>query len=169
VKRVFITLCLAAVVALTVAPAASASVTLTKPERTLLTLINRARTKRGLHKLSIVVSLERAARAHSREMVKRDYFSHNSYSGESVSSRLIRFGYKTTGCTSWRIGECIAYGRGTSGSAKGVFRAWMKSKTHRSIILTKAFRNAGIGRAKGTYCGVTGMIFFTLDVGRRIK
>ena len=168
-KRVLIALCLATFVALAVAPAASASITLTKPERTLLTLINHARAKRGLHKLSIVTSLERAARAHSREMVKRDYFSHSSYNGESVGARLIRFGYRTTGCTSWRVGECIAYGHGTRGSAKGVFTAWMKSKAHRAIILTRAFRNAGIGRARGTYRGVDGMVFFTLDCGRRIR
>ena len=168
-KRVLIALCLATFVVLTVAPAAHASITLTKPERTLLALINHARAKRGLHKLAVVTSLERAARAHSREMVNRDYFGHNSYNGESVGARLIRFGYTTKGCTSWRVGECIAYGRGTRGSAKGVFTAWMKSKAHRAIILTKAFRNAGIGRAKGTYNGVDGMIFFTLDCGRRIR
>ena len=168
-KRLLIVLCLMTMSVLTVAPAAHASVTLTKPERTLLALINHARAKRSLHRLRMVTTLERASRAHSREMLRRGYFGHNSYNGESVGARLIRFGYKTSGCTSWTVGECIAYGRGTYGSPKRVFAAWMKSPAHRVIILTKAFRNAGIGRAKGTYRGTSGTIFFTLDCGRRIK
>ena len=101
-KRLSLYIVLATFALLAVAPAASAkAVTMTKPEKQLMTLVNHLRAKHHLHRLTMVASLERAARAHSRQMVRRGYFSHNSASGESFSARLIRFGYTTSGCTRW--------------------------------------------------------------------
>jgi uncharacterized protein YkwD len=155
---------------LAVAPAAPArAITMTTAERQVLALVNHARTSRGLHRLTIVQSLERAARSHSRQMVNRNYFSHSSFSGESFSARLIRFGYSQAGCTSWTVGEDIAYGTGSAGSPKAIYRAWMHSPAHRAIILTAKFRNAGVGRAKGTFRGIPGVVFFTLDCGARTR
>ena len=37
--------------------------------------------------------LQKAARVHSREMIDRDYFSHDSYNGEPFFERLKRYGY----------------------------------------------------------------------------
>ena len=48
---------------------------------------------------------------------------------------------------------------------------WMKSSTHRAVILTKTFRDLGVGAVscKG-YSGVSGTVWiFTLDLGRRIR
>ena len=47
----------------------------------------------------------------------------------------------------------------------------MKSKAHRAVILTKAFRDLGVGAVKTDdgYGNVDGPVwFFTLDLGRRI-
>jgi len=170
VKRLSLCIVLAAVAVLVVLPATPAqAVTMTKPEKKLLALVNAVRVKHGLHKLKMVATLERASRSHSREMVADGYFAHSSYNGESFSARLIRFGYSTTGCTRWTVGEDIAYGYSTYGSAKAVFKAWMHSKPHRAVILTKRFRNVGVGRAKGTFKGIPGVIFFTLDCGARTR
>ena len=150
-------------------PAASAhAITMTKPEKQLMTLVNHMRAKHHLHQLTMVASLERAARAHSRQMVRRGYFSHSSASGESFSARLIRFGYTTTGCTRWTVGENIAYGYQASGTPHAIFMAWWHSPAHRHVMLTKRLRNLGIGRASGTFKGVDGIVFFTLDCGVRI-
>jgi len=169
VKRLIVVTCLMVVTALSLAPVASASVKLTRPERELLALINHARARHGLQRVTVARTLERAARAHSREMVTKDYFTHSSFSGESFSARIIRFGYTFSGCTRWTVGEDIAYGRGSLGSPKAIFRAWMHSKPHRQVILTKLFRNAGIGRARGDFRGMDGVIFFTLDCGARVR
>jgi uncharacterized protein YkwD len=160
---------LALLVMLVAAPPSFASVTLTKPERQLLVLINRTRVNHNLHRLRVVTCLERAARAHSREMVSRHYFRHESYSGESFGSRLIRFGYKTSGFTSWKAGENIAWGSGSLGAPKAIWRAWMKSAPHRAIILMKGFRDVGLGRAVGSYQGLSHVVFFTLDCGVRTR
>lgn len=149
-----------------VVPAADA-ITMTKPERRLLTLVNRARVNHGLHRLRMSAKLERAARSHSREMVKYGFFSHSSHNGESFGARLIRFGFTQTGCTFWKVGEDIAYGAGTAGTAKAIFRAWMNSSGHKAVILTKVFRRVGIGRSTGSYNGTDGVVFFTLDAGVR--
>jgi len=166
VKTVAVALAVTATLA--VAPASPAqAITMTRAERQVLTLVNNTRAAHGLHKLRMVASLERAARAHSREMVSRDYFSHSSFSGESFASRLVRFGYSRAGCTRWTVGEDIAYGSGSAGKPKAIFRAWMNSPAHRAVILTARFRNAGVGRARGTYSGISGIAFFTLDCGAR--
>ena len=151
-------------------PAASAhAITMTKPEKQLMTLVNHLRAKHHLHQLTVVASLERASRAHSRQMVRREYFGHNSASGESLGARLIRFGYTTTGCTSWTVGENIAYGYQANGTPHAIFMAWWHSPAHRRVMLTKRFRNLGIGRASGTFKGVDGIVFFTLDCGARTR
>lgn len=81
------------------------SITLKAREKRTLALHNMARADRGLRPLCVDPRLTRAARSHSRQMVKKDYFSHNSYNGESVGARLRRFGYDCSVC-----GENIAGG-----------------------------------------------------------
>jgi uncharacterized protein YkwD len=168
VRRLSLLLILATFALLTVAPAASAHTTMSKSEKQLMTLINHMRAKHHLHQLTMVRSLELAARSHSRQMVRCGYFSHNSASGETFGARLIRFGYTTTGCTRWTVGENIAYGYQASGTPHAIFMAWWHSAPHRRVMLTKRLRNIGIGRASGTFKGVDGIIFFTMDCGVRI-
>ncbi|MGZ4198793.1 MAG: CAP domain-containing protein [Thermoleophilia bacterium] len=167
-KRLFLCVLLATFAAIVAAPVTPAqALTLTKPEKKVLALVNHVRATHGLHKLKVVTTLERASRAHSREMVKLGYFAHSSFSGEAFGARLIRYGYTTAGCTRWTVGEDIACGYSSGGTAKAIFKAWMKSKAHRAVILTKRFRNVGVGRAKGTFKGIPGVVFFTLDCGVR--
>jgi uncharacterized protein YkwD len=170
VKRLSLCIVLAAFAVFAVAPATPAqALTLTKPEKKVLALVNHVRATHGLHKLKMVASLERASRAHSREMVNLDYFGHSSYSGESFGARLIRFGYTTAGCTRWTVGEDIACGYASGATAKALFTAWMHSSAHRAVILTSRFRNVGVGRAKGTFKGISDVVFFTLDCGVRTR
>ena len=169
VRRLALCIVVAVLATLVVAPASAHAISMTKAEKKVLALVNHARATHGLHKLKMVRSLERASRAHSREMVSSNYFSHNSYDGESFAARLIRFGYTTSGCTSWTVGENIAFGYGPGGTPKAIFEAWMHSAPHRAVIYNKRFRNVGVGRAKGTFRGISGMVFFTLDCGARSR
>ena len=169
-RRLVLPVVLAAFVVFAVAPVTPAlAVTMTKPEKRVLALVNAVRVKHGLHKLRMVASLERASRAHSREMVSRGYFGHNSYSGTSFSTRLIAYGYTQAGCTRWTVGEDIACGSGSGGTPRAIFNAWMHSPPHRAVILTKRFRDVGVGRAKGAFRGISGVVFYTLDCGARSR
>ena len=150
-------------------PAPAAAATATGAEKQVLALVNHVRAAHGMARLTFAPTLERASREHSREMVGRDYFRHSSFSGESFSSRLIRFGFSPSGCSSWTVGEDIAYGSGSRGSPTAIFESWMHSPPHRAVILTRRFRSAGVGRAVGTYDGMSDVVFFTLDCGARTK
>ena len=150
---------------------ASATVTLNSYEKQILSLVNQERAERGLAKLTVNEYLWRASRAHSREMGAQQYFSHNSYNGESFSKRIVRFGYTYKGYTYWKVGENIAWGSGLYASPVAVVDKWMASSTHRAVILTKVFRSIGVGAVKSAdgYKGQDDVWFFTLDLGRRYK
>lgn len=164
-------LAFAALLLFSLPSSASATVTLNSYEKQVLSLVNQERAKRGLAKVTVNEYLWRASRAHSREMGDKQYFSHNSYNGESFSKRIVRFGYTYKGYTYWKVGENIAWGSGLYSSPVAVVDKWMASSTHRAVILTKVFRQIGIGAVKSnkSYKGQNNVWFFTLDLGRRSK
>ncbi len=170
-KKLIIVILIAVACTLFLAAPALASVSLNSYEKQVLALVNKQRAKYNLTQLRVNASLVSAARVHSAEMGARKYFSHNSPTGETWSARIIRCGYRKTGYSYWRAGENIYYGSGLYSSPCLVVKAWMASKAHRAVILTKAFRDIGIGAVKTTdgYGSCDGTVwFFTLDLGRRI-
>ena len=170
--RLALLLAVAVLATLVILPAtASASITLTPKEKRVVALINKIRTKRDLPKLRVKPCLVRAARAHSAEMGEKQYFGHSSHNGDSYKRRLIKFGYKRAGYSYWAVGENIAWGSGVASTPEVVVDRWMHSKYHRAVILTKRFRNIGIGvrsYADGFGTCAYPVDFFTLDLGRRI-
>ena len=148
-------------------PASAQSITMTTTEKRMLRLINATRVRHGLHRLRVVASLERAARRHSCDMLDRDYFSHYSYGGATFGARLVAFGYARAGTTSWRTGEVIGWGKGTAGTARAIFNAWLRSPGHRKVIFTKCWRDVGVGAHKGGFGGLDCVRMFTVDFGRR--
>jgi uncharacterized protein YkwD len=138
-------------------------------EVTMLRLVNHARASRGLHAVGIAGPLDRAARAHSRDMIARDYFAHSSLSGATVAARARSVGYAVSGCSQWTVGEVIAWGVSMRGTPQAVFKAWMRSSPHRGVILTKRWRDVGIGCARGSFKGMSGVIMYTIDFGRRVQ
>lgn len=138
----------------------------TAAEAKVLRLVNAQRTKRGLRPVKVRYDLTRAARAHSAEMARRRILTHSCANGDSVATRLRSYGYTTSGCSYWRVGEDIAWG--TQGSLHAtptaIVAAWMKSTSHRRVILTSNFRDAGVGIKSAD-----GRSWFTLDLGRRIR
>ena len=135
-------------------------------EATMLKLINHARKSRGLAPVDSVASLDRAALLHSRDMIARDYLSHSSPGGATVAGRARSAGYPTSGSS---LGEVIALGSSYKGTPESIFKGWMRSSGHRQIILTKRWRDAGIGCARGTYKGYSGVVIYTVDFGRRAQ
>jgi uncharacterized protein YkwD len=138
-------------------------------EKTMLRLFNQARTSRGLHAVRTYDALRRAARAHSTDMLRRDYFAHSSLSGLTAGARARQAGYGVSGWSQWSVGEVIAWGTGTLGSPQAIFKAWMKSSGHRSIILGKRWRDVGVGCSRGTFKGLSGVRMWTVDFGRRVQ
>jgi uncharacterized protein YkwD len=135
--------------------------------RATLCLINAERRSRGLRSVRPNARLSKAARRHSHDMVRRHYFSHTSPGGATMSQRIRRSGYLRR-ADSWLIGETLAWGTEAEGTARRVVRAWMHSPNHRKVILTRAFRDAGVGVAWGVPDRrLAGGATYTVDLGVR--
>ena len=161
---VILLVALAALMSASLPAAAAASVSLTVLERNVLACVNAERTARGLAPVQPQADLMCAARAHSRSMAHRSYFSHSSLSGASFGLRLLGLGYERAGFAGWSVGENIASARvGTvAATPQGVVHLWMQSAAHRGVILRGDFRDAGIGIHREG-----GRRYFTLDLGCR--
>ena len=111
-------------------------------ERAFLDLINNYRRQNGVGTLSLNDQLGAAADYHSRDMAKKNYFSHTLSNGDSPEENIRRFGY-----TNYRfVGENIAAG---FASADEAFKAWKNSPEHDKNMRGKNFTEIGIGRASG--------------------
>ena len=112
-----------------------------------LCLINRERTRRGLAPLASNSMLAAAASEHSRDMVARGFFEHETPDGRSPQDRIRATGWGRG--TSSSTGENIAWGTGRAAVPEAIVRQWMLSPPHREDILRPAFREIGVGIALG--------------------
>jgi uncharacterized protein YkwD len=81
--------------------------------------------------------LNRAAQAHSDDMVARDYFDHLSPEGDGPDKRATATGYQWS-----RVGENIAWGYQTP---QAVVDGWEKSEGHCRNLMNPDYRHIGIG------------------------
>ena len=109
-----------------------------------LCLVNQQRAAARLSLLSDDATLDRAAQAHSQDMIAHDYFDHVSPTGSTPLSRLLAVHYLTLTAGYW-IGENIAWGTLTLATPASIVGAWMQSPDHRANILRPEFRQSGIG------------------------
>ncbi|MFN3692846.1 MAG: CAP domain-containing protein [Candidatus Paceibacteria bacterium] len=89
--------------------------------------------------------LDAAAQMKAEDMAKNGYFAHYSPTGVSPWHWFNEAGYRYV-----HAGENLAVHFTDS---KEVVEAWMKSPTHRANIVNRAYREIGVGTAKGQYEG----------------
>jgi uncharacterized protein YkwD len=135
-------------------PAARASVQV----QAMRCLTNFARRARGLPVLADAAALGRAANHKSADILRCDSFSHEAC-GHEFTYWIERFGFR--GCAS---AENIAWGNGSLGSVRSIFRAWMYSPGHRENILGP-YEQIGIGLRIGNLEGNAGAHVWTQDFG----
>jgi uncharacterized protein YkwD len=116
--------------------------------RATLCTLNAERARHGLKRLTLNKKLSSAARRHAGDMVRRDYFAHDSLSGGTFLDRIRRSGY-LKGARSWSVGENLAWGSHERSAPRAITSMWMDSAGHRANILSPAFREVGIGFAIG--------------------
>ena len=118
------------------APSRAAS-TVDSDERAVLDLLNAERARRGLGRLTLDPAASAAARAHSRDMCERRYFSHVSPEGKQPWDRL-----RGAGARFGTAAENIAVGYRTPAQ---VHRGWLDSPGHRRNRLHPHYTRAGVG------------------------
>jgi uncharacterized protein YkwD len=126
---------------------------LSSKEESLVQAINQARQARGVPPLRVAGRLQRAARAHSRAMARNGSFTHGNW-----YRRLRRFGVKGR-----MLGETIAWGVGTDGTAPAIVATWLASPPHRATMLDRGFRRLGVGIAVGSMGGFPAATVATAD------
>lgn len=114
----------------------------------LLCLLNRERKRRGLRPMRANRRLERAAKGHSRSMVRRRFFAHVGPGALNPAARLRSTRY-LLGAGRWAIGENIGFGTGALTRPASIHSAWMHSTPHRAAMLSRRFREVGFGLYPG--------------------
>ena len=131
----------------------AAAAGLTRAEARLLRDLNRVRAAHGLAPLRFDPHLQRAARAHSRDMLVTQIFQHGAF-----DARMVRFDVRGT-----LTGENLAWGKGQLGSASSIVRLWLASPEHRANLLRSGFTRIGIGDLVGPFRGFGSTHVVTAD------
>jgi uncharacterized protein YkwD len=127
--------------------------TLTRSEVSILKVMNEVRESHGLRPLRLDGRLERAARGHSRTMLRTGQFFHGAF-----SARIRAAGVKAP-----RVGENLAWGVGVLSRARAVVNMWLASPEHRANLLHAGYRSVGVGALRGRFDGYSGALVITTD------
>jgi uncharacterized protein YkwD len=127
-------------VSLAALPAAASA----RGESSVLRAMNSVRASHGLPALHVSHALARAASSHSAEMARSGVLSHGAF-----AQRLRHY------VRAPMIGETLAWSTARC-SGGMIVRMWMQSPPHRQILLTRGFRQAGVGVSRAAdACFVT--------------
>ena len=144
-------------------------------EAQIQNLINNARTKRGLPKLSVKVQLVEAARDHGRDMTCHGTYGHNSTDGTKAWERIsVALGHSKSWCYNHCCCSEIFYGGGSYLSPEIAFDWWMnhpsqdpnyKYNIHKRTILSEYSTKLGVGVIYYQHNG-TIRKFYTVDFAK---
>jgi uncharacterized protein YkwD len=108
-----------------------------------LCLIDRVRAASHLRPLRPNHELQAVAATQVSEMVRWNYFSDDSPSGQTPATLIAATPYAAR-ATSLSTGQNIAWATGVDATPAYVVAAWMHSPPHREIILLAGYRDAGV-------------------------
>jgi uncharacterized protein YkwD len=131
-------------------------------ERAMRCMTNFARRRSGLRPLGGSAALARSAARKSADMIRCDEFSHEACH-RPFTYWIVRVGF-IEGSECWRAAENIAWGSGSLGSVRAIFKAWIDSAGHRENILGR-FGQVGIGLRVGKLEGFAGARVWTQHFG----
>jgi uncharacterized protein YkwD len=121
-------------------------------DNSLIAALNAERALQLLPKLRFDYRLARAARAHSLDMLRHDYFAHGNFSG-----RMALFHVRGA-----MFAENLAWGTGVM-SAGSVLAHWISSPMHRAILLDPHLHRIGVATPIGAFDGYSRTTMVTAD------
>jgi len=121
----------------------------TELQRLLTAEINVVRRQHGLPGLTVSVQLARAGKEHATHLAVAGYFSHDWSDGTPFATWIRRF-YPVGATRRWSAGENLAWAT-PDVTAQQAVEMWLASPEHRRILLSKTWRQVGLGviRADG--------------------
>ena len=141
------------------------AIELSEIEKIIFEKINLIRQKSGLNPLKYDAKLARVALAHSSDMVNREFFSHYNPDGKGPVERVKDVGFdeklSADGNFYFSVAENIGYvrpgylrklnnmkvERTPRSLAVAQIKLWLKSKPHKTNMLSKDYDETGIGVA----------------------
>jgi len=111
----------------------------------LMNLVNQSREAQGLGILAENQKLDQAAMLKAEDMLKNDYFAHNSPQGIAPWYWFLQSGYNYR-----YAGENLAIGFMDS---KEIFNAWFNSPSHKENILNPNYKESGLAILNGNLGG----------------
>lgn len=120
-----------------------------------MNLLTQARSKRGLSPFIWDSRLAGAARMHSQNMAKLNFFDHDS---PVKNQREVNDRVKLLGGEDGNFGENIYWCSGLPQNRVGpsVIAEWLSSEEHRDTLLSPEYSSAGVGAyQRGKECWVT--------------
>lgn len=119
--------------------------------------INAARATHGSSsQLKWEDRLGAVARAHSEDMTRRNYFSHDTPEGLGPSERIDNAGYSCWKGSHYGVAENIAIELADADLdqiARNAVRSWMNSPGHRTNLLGRQYDRTGVGASFGKWRG----------------
>jgi uncharacterized protein YkwD len=128
------------------APSLAQEMSLDDARKLALELVNKSRAEQKLPPLKLEPKLTKAAQTHADDMYKRNFYSHNSPEGKTVSDR-----FQAAGGSKWLLtAENIAKCEGCRTPlqeplVRQMHEGWMNSPGHRANILRKGLDSLGYG------------------------
>lgn len=130
-------------------------------EQAMRCMTDFARRHVGMGDLVDSGDLDRSALDKSGDILRCDSFSHYAC-GRAFTFWMQRVGYIPARC--WRAGENLAWGTGSYGSVRSIFRSWLHSPEHRANILG-SYTQIGVGLRVGSLDGDRGVHVWTQHFG----
>jgi uncharacterized protein YkwD len=140
--------------------------------RILFALVNDVRKEHGVPPLRRSAMLDAAAQAHAEDMTKREYFAHESPTGELYDKRIQRAGYPGKMLDSC---DCSLHAAFAENIAKGqrlpeeVVQDWLNSPPHRANLLDPNFVDVGYGLSRNIWVQNLGRIMLIDREGNVIE
>ena len=122
-----------------------------------------------MSELCVQENLMAAAQGHAEDMIRRDFYAHETPEGLTPGDRISRAGYPfvTYGENNNRVSGSYS-GEPDRGELRAAFESWMESPGHRENILNLAFREVGFGLSTGQYSAELGTTtMYVVDFGAR--
>ena len=132
-------------------------------ESAMSCLINYARSQAGLGRLGEYGKLDTSSANKAGDILRCNQFSHEAC-GRDFTYWMRRSGYLNAKC--WWVGENLAWGTGSLGSARSIMQAWLHSPDHRANLLSTNFSQFGLSLRVGGLSGNANAHVWVNEFGR---